>query len=162
MDLIRIIDDINGANLLYDNENLSAPIFKVTEQAVSLCFFTYTLEVNFSAKKRRLIPSRKIDLLDDGNIQLIDLTETIQVINSTLFYGNEHGGKEYSYKKMLEATLEMTNNDHSVESVLAYQKVFNEYLSSEMAQIYLNVGRDYYEYLQRIILSNTKGGEMSG
>lgn len=149
MELIQIVDKLNSLEILFDNENLSVPFFKITDNDVVMSFFTYSLE--FTNPIVVTVPERIIKIMDKGHIQVDDFAIEIFNNNNPYFYGCNCPKGAGSYELLLVTIEKMIESEFSVETVKLFQEMFNKCVSHQLAQIYLNVGIDYFEYLSEII-----------
>lgn len=148
-----IVKAVNNGSILYDNENLSLPFFRVINGKEELVFFTYIIEFNITKKQNVIGIGRGfvVKIEDSLVLEQFDLPKEVPQISDKVFH-NLPEIKEYAkinYDEMVALTDNMISCCYSTESINLYALAFEQFVSKQTKQIYMYISEQYFKDLDK-------------
>lgn len=150
MMLIReMINQINKASIIYENESLSLPFFKEEKGYMEMIIFTYRFHFDFHSDEPSVLLGRGLKIMENGEVSFFDI-DHIKLGKKELFSCGKREERT-SYQDVLQSMQEMIDHDFTVESVQKYVLDFNSHVVEELSLPYWELGKEYFEWLKCLI-----------
>lgn len=150
-----IVKLINESSILYDNENLSLPFFRINNEKEELLFFTFTVEFNIAEKKNNINIGRGfiVKIEDCLVLEQFELPKEVPYVSDRVFQSLPEIQEDiqFSYDDMIALSDNMLSCNYSVESIKLYAAAFEQYVSIQTKQAYIYISKEYFEKLSMII-----------
>ena len=150
-----IVNYINEGSILYDNENLSLPFFRLNNSEEELVFFTYTIEFSLAKRQNKIGIGRGfiVKIEDTLILEQFDLPREVPYVSDKVFYNLPEMKKyvKFNYDEMVALTDNMLNCHYSTDSINLYALAFEQYVSTQTKQIYMFISEEYFKELNRRI-----------
>lgn len=145
----EIIDQIDSAGIIFDNESLSLPFFRKEEEKISMVLFTYSMSFDFNLPAPELFLGRGLEIKESGEVTFFDIKDISLGYKQIFPYSLLPGKKEYG--EVLQSMQHMIDSGYTAESVKKYAMDFNSFVPEKLMLPYWKLGKKYFKWIAGII-----------
>ena len=145
----EIIDRINSADIIFDNESLSLPFFRKEKEKISLVLFTYSMSFDFNLPASEIFLGRGLEIKENGEVNFFDIKDISLGYKQIFPYSLLPGKKEYG--EVVQSMQHMIDSGYTAESVQRYAMDFNSFVPENLMLPYWELGKDYFEWICGIL-----------
>lgn len=145
----EIIDRINSADIIFDNESLSLPFFRKEKEKISMVLFTYSMSFDFNLPASEIFLGRGLEIKENGEVNFFDIKDISLGYKQIFPYSLLPGKKEYG--EVVQSMQHMIDSGYTAESVQRYAMDFNSFVPENLMLPYWELGKDYFEWICGIL-----------
>ena len=145
----EIIDRINSADIIFDNESLSLPFFRKEKEKISLVLFTYSMSFDFNLPASEIFLGRGLEIKENGEVNFFDIKDISLGYKQIFPYSLLPGKKEYG--EVVQSMQHMIDSGYTAESVKRYAMDFNSFVSEKLMLPYWKLGEKYFKWIAGIL-----------
>lgn len=145
----EIIDRINSADIIFDNESLSLPFFRKEKEKISMVLFTYSMSFDFNLPASEIFLGRGLEIKESGEVTFFNITDISLGYKQIFPYSLLPGKKEYG--EVVQSMQHMIDSGYTAESVKRYAMDFNSFVPEKLMLPYWKLGEKYFKWIAGIL-----------